>query len=257
MKITFLGTSSGKTSLNRYHSSLLFSLKNYNLLIDAGDGISRALISSKINFNSINGILFTHLHPDHYSGLPALIIQMKMMNRKETLEIFVHQSLFKVVKEFLINSYLLPERMGFKTEFKTFDDNKKFKASDDFYFTARKNSHLKDLKEYQSIYPALSLYSASFLFEVGEKKIIYTSDIGAEEDLLLFSEVKPDIFISEVTHISMESLLKRLEILQPALTYLTHYSDEETPALNEIMANLPSPVKEKIILATDNVSFDF
>ncbi|MDZ7623513.1 MAG: hypothetical protein U5J96_03575 [Ignavibacteriaceae bacterium] len=48
MKITFLGTSSGKASLNRYHSALLFTSEKYNLLVDAGDGISRALMSNGI-----------------------------------------------------------------------------------------------------------------------------------------------------------------------------------------------------------------
>ena len=257
MRIIFLGTSSGKSSLNRYHSSLLFSLHNYNLLIDTGDGISRALINNKINFNSISGILFTHLHPDHFSGLPALIVQMKMMKRKETLEIFIHQSLLNVVKEFLINSYLLSERMSFKIEFKIFNDNKKFKVIEDFNFTARKNTHLSDLKKYQSEHPELSLYSASFLFEANSKKIIYTSDIGGEEDLLLFREIKPDLFISEVAHISLQSILKNSEKLQSALTYLTHYSDEDTHSLNEILANLSSTLKQKIILARDNISVDF
>ena len=257
MKITFIGTSSGKTSLNRYHSSLLFTLENYNLLIDTGDGISRALINSKINFNYINGILFTHLHPDHFSGLPSLIVQMKMMNRKENLEIFIHQSLLKVVKEFLISSYLLPERMSFKIEFKTFDDNKKIKVSEDFYFTARKNTHLNKLEKYQSEYPQLSLYSASFLFEAEHKKIIYTSDIGSEEDLLLFNEIKSELFIDEITHISIQSLLKKVKILQPRLIYLTHYSDEEIPYINEILANLTNSLKEKVILALDSLSIVF
>jgi ribonuclease Z len=236
---------------------MLFTSNNYNLLIDAGDGISRALINERINFNSISGILFTHLHPDHFSGLPVLVVQMKMTNRKETLEIFVHQSLLKVVKEFLINSYLLPERMEFEIEFKTFNNNKKFKVSEDFYFTARKNTHLKDLEMYQSEYPELSLYSASFLFESETKKIIYTSDIGSDEDLLLFKEVKPDLFISEVTHISIQSILKGLEELQPALTYLTHYSDEEIPLINENLANLSDNFRDKVILAVDNNSVEF
>ncbi|MCU0415336.1 MAG: MBL fold metallo-hydrolase, partial [Ignavibacteriaceae bacterium] len=81
MKITFIGTSSGKVSLTRFHSSLVISSEKYNLLVDAGDGISRAIISNGINFKKINGVLFTHLHPDHFSGLPALIVQMKMMNK--------------------------------------------------------------------------------------------------------------------------------------------------------------------------------
>ena len=257
MKITFLGTSSGKTSLKRFHSSILFYFEKYSLLIDAGDGISRSLINNGIKFNSIDGILFTHLHPDHFSGLPALIVQMKMMNRKEPLEIFVHESLVKVVQEFLIHSYLLPEKMGFEILYETFKDDEQLNVTRKFSFIAKKNSHLRDLEKYQNIYPSLSMYSASFLFESEGKKIIYTSDIGSEEDLLLFGETVPELFISEVTHISPLTLHEKIEKIKPWKTILTHYSEEEIPALNEIMSNLQNTLKEKVILAVDGYSFDF
>ena len=256
MKITILGTSSGKTSLKRYHSSLLFSLDNYNLLIDAGDGISRSLISNGVNFNSLNGMLFTHLHPDHFSGLPALIVQMKIMNRCEPLEIFIHESLAEVVEKSLLRSYLLPEKMGFEIHYKKFRDDKHFNITDDFSFLARQNSHFKDLEKYRNRYPSLSFYSASFLFKSGNKKIIFTSDVGSEDDLLLFRENTPDIFISEVTHISPPSLLEKIHIINPAITYLTHFSDENIPAINEILANLPMTLKGKIILAEDGLTFE-
>ena len=254
MKITFLGTGSGKASLKRYHSSILFSLEKYNLLVDAGDGISHALISNEINFNSINGILFTHLHPDHFSGLPALIVQMKMINRIMPLDIFIHESLVEVVEEFLVRSYLLPERMGFEIRYNTFIDNERFNIEEKFSCLARKNSHLKELEKYQTKYPSLSFYSASFLFESGGKKIIYTSDIGSEEDLLLFNEMLPDIFISEVTHISPQTLLKKIKSIKPGITYLTHFADEDIPLLSEIMATLPASLKRKIYLAQDGLS---
>jgi ribonuclease Z len=188
VKITFIGTSSGKTSLNRFHSSLLFSSDKYNLLVDAGDGISRALMSNEINFETINGILFTHLHPDHFSGLPELIVQLKMMNRNEPLDIFIHESLKVAVEESLLRSYILPDKMGFQIHYRTFKDDERFDVTEKFSFIARKNSHLCNLEKFIDRYPSLSLYSASFVFEVGNKKIFYTSDIGSEEDLLLFRE---------------------------------------------------------------------
>jgi len=256
VKITFLGTSSGKTSSIRFHSSILFSSAKYNLLVDAGDGISRAFISNGIKFNSINGILFTHLHPDHFSGLPVLIVQMKMMNRIEPLQIFIHESLIEVVKEFLVRSYLLPEKMGFGIHYKTFKDDEQFNITEKFSFLARENSHLWDLEKYQIKYPSLSLYCASFLFEFEGKKIIYTSDIGSEEDLLLFNEIIPDLFISEVTHISPLSLIEKIKTIEPDMAYLTHYADEDIPILSEIMANLPISQKEKIRLVQDGISFE-
>ena len=187
MKITFLGTSSGKVSLTRFHSSILLSVKNYNLLIDAGDGISRAMLNSNVGFDSVDGILFTHLHPDHFAGLPLLIVQMKMMKRITPLEIFVHESLIGVIKNFLLNSYLLPERMTFEIRYKEIVDDNEVFISDNMSFIGKKNKHLEEVEEHQSKYPDIKFYSGSFLFQSSSKKIIYTSDIGAEEDLLLFN----------------------------------------------------------------------
>ena len=102
MKIIFLGTSSGKTSANRFHSSLVLSYRDYNLLIDSGEGTSRALINCKIDFNSIDGILLTHLHPDHFAGLPGLITQMKMHQRKKSLQIFSHNRLKSTIQNVVI-----------------------------------------------------------------------------------------------------------------------------------------------------------
>ncbi len=253
MKITFIGTSSGKASLNRFHSSLLFSFNKYNLLVDAGDGISRALLSRGVDFHSLNGILFTHLHPDHFSGLPALIVQMKMMNRNEPLDIFIHESLKTVVEEFLLRSYLLPERMGFEICFQTFRDDERFNMTEEFSFLARKNSHLVKLKNYKVKYLSLNLYSASFLFEEENKKVIYTSDIGSEEDLSLFKEVVPDILICEVTHIPLSTIIERVIKLDPDKVYLTHYSDNDISKISEILANLPKSLIGKVEIAEDGL----
>lgn len=256
MKITFIGTSSGKTSVDRYHSSLLFSLEKYHLLIDAGDGISRALLKNGFNFDLLNGILFTHLHPDHFSGLPALIVQMKLINRRDPLDIFIHKSLKTIVEEFLLRSYLLSERMGFKIHYKEFENDTPFRVVDNLTFLARENSHLNYLMGFPDKYPKLSLYSASFLFEKGNRRIIYTSDIGSEVDLVLFKEFIADTIITETAHVSPSAVIEKLLKLNPAKIYFTHYSDEDFHIISEILANLPSREKEKTFLAKDGLFFE-
>jgi len=256
VKITFVGTSSGKASLDRFHSSLLLSTEDYNLLIDAGDGISRALLVNKINFNSIDGIIFTHLHPDHFSGLPALIVQMKMMNRKEPLDIYIHQSLKNVVEDFLLNSYLLPAKMNLEILYRTFKDDDPIKISDNFSFLARKNSHLVELEKYKVNHPSISLYSASLFFETERKKIIYTSDIGSVNDLFLFNEIDPDIFISEATHLQTSILIETLSKIEAGKIYLTHFSDEDFQMVSEFLATIPNSLRNKIIIAVDGLSFE-
>jgi ribonuclease BN (tRNA processing enzyme) len=255
LKITFVGTGSGKTSLNQFHSSLLISTESYNLLIDAGDGISRALLFNEINYNTVDGILITHFHPDHFSGLPSLIFQMKITDRKKPLDIFIHPSFKNVVIDFLLRSYLFPERSKFEIEYKIFNNDNIVKIEKNFSFIARKNSHLSKLGKYELSYPSISLYSASLLLESESKKIIYTSDIGSVEDIFLFKEFSSDLFICEVNHLEPSLLVEALSKIETEKIYLTHFSENNLKNLSEILASSAHEIQSKIVIAEDRLSF--
>ena len=223
--IKFIGTGSGKTSLKRFHSSFLISHNGYNLLIDAGDGISKAILSQKISFSSINGIVLTHLHPDHYSGLASLIVQMKLTGRNNNLQIIVHRNLKKFVEDYLLFSYLFKERMNFELFIETFAHNKIFEINDSISFISKQNSHLNKYKKY-SAGKELNFSCSSILFKINKKNIFYTGDVGKKEDLYLFKSYKSDIVISEITHISIEDLIELSDYVEPKKLYITHISDE-------------------------------
>ena len=256
MKIRFVGTSSGKTSLNRFHSSLLLSSSDYNLLVDAGDGISRALLSQKIDFNSINGIIITHLHPDHFAGLSSLIIQMKLSNRKETLDLFVHQSLKDFIEYNLIQALVIPDRLKFKMRFRVFDIENPIQISKNFYCLAKENSHLSKLQQYEDKYPLLNLISSSLLFISEGKKIFYTSDIDTEEDLFLYPQIVPDLLIVDANHLNGSILVQAINKIKSGLIYLTHYSDEDIKKLDEILAMVNPDIQKQILIAQDGLSFE-
>lgn len=255
MKVTFVGTGSGKTSLNRYHSSLLFSSVEYNLLVDAGDGVSRALLEAGITYNSINGILFTHFHPDHFSGLGALVVQMKMSSRMEPLEIFVHEKQVESVKEYLLCSNLLPEKMDFEILYKPFSVNMEFSAGNELKILPRENSHLAEIKKIKK-YKRRNFFSGSFLFSCNNKHLIYTGDIGAKEDLLLFRDFDADIFICEITHLNILELMESLNILNCPEIYLTHISDNEVEQAKVLLKESGSAAYN-ILLAEDRQTIEF
>ena len=123
--IVFIGTSSGKTSLKRFHSSLLIKSPLFNLLIDCGDGTSKALLSQSISLDIIDGILFSHLHPDHSAGFPSLIVQMKQLKRTKTLKVFCHKNLTETLKMFLYQSFVFTERSSFELDYCEFEHDEK------------------------------------------------------------------------------------------------------------------------------------
>jgi len=253
-ELIFIGTSSGKTSLNRFHSSFLISTSNYNLLIDAGDGISKALLTQQVGYDVIDGILFSHLHPDHYTGLAALIVQMKMIERKKKLDVYINSELAGVIRNYLIQSYLFPEKLGFEIKYHILTDNVKLNINDDISFIPRQNSHLNSVSKLKE-YKTQSFSSSSFLLCADDKNIHYTSDVGEKNDLQLFRDKTIDCLISEVTHINLKDIITAFDKSDlPRQIILTHISDDDLISCQKFILELPASLKEKIIIASDGMN---
>lgn len=216
-----MGTGSGKTSLERSHSSFIINDRNYSLLVDAGDGISRALLNQNIFYNDIDGLLFSHFHPDHYCGLPSLIVQMKMNMREKPLTIAAYKNRIGFLKSFLNSSFLFEERLGFKIEFLPFQTEAEFEINPNLLIRGKTNTHIAKLEQLNK-----DDRSCSFLFKIDKKNIWYTGDIGNKDDLYLFKDEAIDVFITEATHINFEELISAIESIKPGRTILTHISDE-------------------------------
>ncbi len=253
MEIKFIGTGSGKTSLNRFHSSFIILSNNFNLLMDAGDGISKALLKSKISFDQIDGILFSHLHPDHYSGLASLIVQMKLINREKPLRIFIHKKLSEVLKKYLFTSYLFQERMTFDILYVEFEHDENVKVSDEIAFLSRQNSHLNPYLEYDKE-GRLNFISSSFLLALRNTNVFYSGDIGSANDLYLFEghDIKKMIF--ETSHLELPDLLKAIERLNVKEVYLTHLDDDSEPQFKKWKNSISVQIRYKFILAYDELS---
>lgn len=244
MKLKFVGTGSGKTSLQRFHTSILLESGNNKVLIDAGDGISKALLSSGINYNDIDSILITHFHPDHVSGLPMLLNQMKMEGRERKLNIFVFEKQLSHLVRLCEINLIFPERLGFTAEFKPFIENELFVISQDLSVTPRANTHLeKHLSD--------EIKCFSIFIEPGN--IHYTSDIGSIDDLTLFSEKSAGYVISECTHAAPAQILEKADINNLRKMFLVHIDNE--PEVLEWHNSLDSSLKSKIIVCTDGFEF--
>lgn len=248
MKLTFIGTGSGKTRTDRFHSSLLFSVDGFNLLIDAGDGISKALLFAKVDFNSIDAVLFSHYHADHFGGIASLFTQMKLTGRTEKLKFYTHKSLVKPLIGFLNSTYLFFETAGFEVEINGFEFDKEFEITSNLTVIARQNNHIKNSHGVST--ENISFVSSSFLFAVGNKKICYTSDIGMPEDLLLFKNEKIDWLITETTHVATGSIQSAIEKLNPVKIFLTHIEEEDETDLKNWVRKLN---EDKLVLAEDRM----
>lgn len=88
MEITFLGTSSAIPSKNRSHPAIALKSFGEIILLDCGEGTQRQMSLAGLSPMKINHIFITHLHGDHFLGLPGLVQSMAFRGREEPLHIF-------------------------------------------------------------------------------------------------------------------------------------------------------------------------
>ncbi len=101
MKLTVLGCyAATPRSLNNPTSQVL-EIKNQLFLIDCGEGTQVQLRKSKIKFSRIDHILISHLHGDHFFGLPGLISTFRLLGRTNELNIYGPKGIKEAITLFL------------------------------------------------------------------------------------------------------------------------------------------------------------
>lgn len=71
-RVVLLGTGTPAPSIERLGPSILVEAGVEKLIFDVGRGVYVRLSQLGIPVSALTGILFTHLHSDHVSGLPDL-----------------------------------------------------------------------------------------------------------------------------------------------------------------------------------------
>lgn len=73
-------------------------------MVDSGDGVLRDILRRDLKFERLRGILFTHGHFDHISGLHALLGFLRMVGREEPLPIITPKGCIEVLN--MVDAFL-------------------------------------------------------------------------------------------------------------------------------------------------------
>lgn len=88
MKLHILGCYAATPRTLTNPTSQVLEMKNQLFLIDCGEGTQVELRRSKMKFSRINHIFISHLHGDHFFGLPGLVATFRLLGRKSPLHIY-------------------------------------------------------------------------------------------------------------------------------------------------------------------------
>lgn len=88
MEINILGCHSATPRTNARPSSQVLDMRGNLFLIDCGEGTQMALRNANVKFARIKHIFISHLHGDHFFGLPGLISTFQLLGREADLHIY-------------------------------------------------------------------------------------------------------------------------------------------------------------------------
>jgi len=87
-ELTILGSGSALPTLKHNPPAQVLNVQEKLYLIDCSEGTQVAMRKAKIKIQRINQIFISHLHGDHYLGLPGLLSTYSLLGRKNPIDIF-------------------------------------------------------------------------------------------------------------------------------------------------------------------------
>jgi ribonuclease Z len=114
LAVTILGNNSALPAYDRHPTAQLVTLDDQLFLVDCGEGTQVQLSKYRIRWGRINHIFISHLHGDHYFGLPGFLNSMGLLQREHDLHLFAPAPLKEILDlQFRAANTVLPYALHF------------------------------------------------------------------------------------------------------------------------------------------------
>ena len=253
MKVTFLGTgtSTGIPLIGSNHpvcrssdykdkrlrSSVLIQWKDYSYVIDTGPDFRQQMLQSKCN--KIDGVLYTHEHSDHTSGIDDL---RAFCFKQGEIPIYAHErvidNLFKRF-EYIFNNEKKYAGAPILKPIKVIND---------------KRFNISNLK----ITPISYMHAKLQVFGYRFNDFAYLTDLKTINDVEINKLDNLEVLVlnciriePHYSHLNLKEALSLIKLIKPKKTYLTHIS-HLLGFHKEVEKNLP----ESVFLSYDGLKID-
>ncbi|MBR1517579.1 MAG: ribonuclease Z [Bacteroidales bacterium] len=96
--VTVLGSGAAIPTLSRHCSSQLVNVHGFRILLDCGEGTQNQLRAYHQRLQSVSVVCITHLHGDHFFGLPGLLSTMHMCGRDHEIVVIGPEGIREAVE---------------------------------------------------------------------------------------------------------------------------------------------------------------
>lgn len=85
---TILGSGAALPTVARHCSAQVININGFRMLFDCGENTQTQIRVYHQKMQALGTIFITHLHGDHFFGLPGLVSSMHLCGRKEGIDVF-------------------------------------------------------------------------------------------------------------------------------------------------------------------------
>ncbi|RED93902.1 MBL fold metallo-hydrolase [Marinoscillum furvescens] len=223
MKMTVLGCGDAFASAGRFNTSFLLEEELHKVLIDCGASTLIRLKQLNIAVDSIDTIIITHFHGDHYGGLPFLMLSNHLeCKRKHPLTIIGPEGIRD--RLYALQEAMYPGTQPFLTaldlRFLEFQENNWIQAAGvDVY--ARKVTHA----------PPSNPHGVKV--RIGEQVFGFSGDTEWDDALIDLAD-ETDAFVIECNnfdidtpgHLSYQTILNKKDFFKTQKLLLTHMGND-------------------------------
>ncbi|MES2134531.1 MAG: ribonuclease Z [Bacteroidota bacterium] len=96
-ELLILGSSAATPTSTRNPTAQLLNIAERFFLIDCGEGTQIQMRRYKARFQSVNHVFISHLHGDHFLGLPGFLASMHLLGRKNELTVYGPKELEEII----------------------------------------------------------------------------------------------------------------------------------------------------------------
>lgn len=241
MKLRFLGCGDAFGSGGRFNTCFLVEESGTSFLIDCGASSMIAMRKFGVDPNSIDAVMISHLHGDHFGGLVFMLMDAQLVSKRERpLVIVGPRTLGKRLSDAL--ECLFPGSTGmtwrFDLRIEAFEDETPWRWGAVSVMPYR-------VKHFCGAPPYALRVSC------GGKTVTYTGDTEWVEALVPAGR-DADVLIAEAYfrdkpvkfHLNVETLMRHLDEIRPKHLVLTHMSADVLEAMPEFPAGLPVTAAE-------------
>ena len=236
--VTILGTGDAFSSHGRFNAGYLIEAGGYRILMEAGPTILTSLKRAGIRPADIDLILISHLHGDHFGGVPFLFLEYTYESRRRTRLTIVGPNYLESRSMTLVRTMFpgtAATQLAQKSRWVVIEPHDKLRFGP-ARIAAIRTPHMKRYK------------SLAFRIEIAGHTIVFSGDTGWTEELVPFV-AGADLFLCECTyfessdltfHLNYPQIERERDRLQVKRLVLTHLGREVLDRGPEVAMELGS-----------------